>query len=178
MERWTYIRRGISKRITGWPASWSSSQRFWLLIMRSRVRFPALPWRFFPIGENPHGDHGLGSQYNLGLRPHIRPVTRYRRSPRWRGLITFGSIKVRLCQHISLWNALYCDCWFDTKKYWLWVSSVSTVTRNRLDDQEIQVLRGKSFPSASTQDTPISYAYRAKQFIHFLIPSTLTMRGA
>jgi hypothetical protein len=56
---------------------------------------------FSLIGEDPHGDHGLGSQYNLGLRPPIRPVTRYRRSPRWRELITFGSLKVRLCQHIS-----------------------------------------------------------------------------
>jgi len=29
-----------------WPASWSSGQRLWLLIMRSRVRFPVLPWEF------------------------------------------------------------------------------------------------------------------------------------
>ena len=29
-----------------WPASWSSGQSLWLLIMRSRVRFPALPWEF------------------------------------------------------------------------------------------------------------------------------------
>jgi hypothetical protein len=28
------------------PASWSSGQSFWLLIMRSRVRFPVLPWGF------------------------------------------------------------------------------------------------------------------------------------
>ena len=28
------------------PASWSSGQSFWLLITRSRVRFPALPWEF------------------------------------------------------------------------------------------------------------------------------------
>jgi hypothetical protein len=30
------------------PALWSSGQRFGLLIMRSRVRFLALPWEFFP----------------------------------------------------------------------------------------------------------------------------------
>jgi hypothetical protein len=30
------------------PASWSSGQCFWLLIMRYQVRFPALPWVFFP----------------------------------------------------------------------------------------------------------------------------------
>ena len=27
--------------------------------MRSRVRFPALTWEFFLVGEDPHGDHGL-----------------------------------------------------------------------------------------------------------------------
>ena len=42
------------------PAS-SSGQGFWLLIMRSQVRLPALPWEFFLVGEDPHGDHGLGS---------------------------------------------------------------------------------------------------------------------
>jgi hypothetical protein len=42
-------------------ASWSSGQSFWLLIMRFRVRFPVLPWGFFLEGEDPHGDHGLGS---------------------------------------------------------------------------------------------------------------------
>jgi hypothetical protein len=43
------------------PASWSSGQSFWLLIMRSRTRFPVLPWGFFLEGEDPHGDHGLSS---------------------------------------------------------------------------------------------------------------------
>ena len=28
------------------PASWSSGRSIWLLITRSRVRFPALPWEF------------------------------------------------------------------------------------------------------------------------------------
>jgi hypothetical protein len=41
--------------------SWSSGQSFWLLIVRSRVRFPALPWGFFLEGEDSHGDHSLGS---------------------------------------------------------------------------------------------------------------------
>ena len=31
-----------------------------LVVMRSRVRFPALPWEFFPEGEDSRGDHGLG----------------------------------------------------------------------------------------------------------------------
>ena len=36
-----------------WPASWSSGQSPWLLIMRSRVRFPALPWEFSLKGKIP-----------------------------------------------------------------------------------------------------------------------------
>ena len=30
--------------------------------MSSRVRFPALPWEFFLVGEDPQGEHGLGSK--------------------------------------------------------------------------------------------------------------------
>ena len=41
------------------PASWSGGQSFWLIIMRSRVRFPALPWEFFLVGEDRHGNYGL-----------------------------------------------------------------------------------------------------------------------
>jgi hypothetical protein len=37
--------------------------------MRSRVRFPVLPWGFFLEGEYSHGDHGLGNLVELGLRP-------------------------------------------------------------------------------------------------------------
>jgi hypothetical protein len=49
--------------------------------MRSRVRFPVLPWGFFLEGEDSHGDHGLGSLVELTLRPllvlqiHISPST-------------------------------------------------------------------------------------------------------
>ena len=43
------------------PASWSSGQSFRLLITRSRVRFPSLPWGFSLWGEDPRDDHGLGS---------------------------------------------------------------------------------------------------------------------
>ena len=43
-----------------WTASWSSGQGLWLLIMRSRVRFPVLPWEFFLAEKDSHGDHGLG----------------------------------------------------------------------------------------------------------------------
>ena len=35
------------------PASWSSGQSLWLLIMRSRFRFPALPWEFSLKGKIP-----------------------------------------------------------------------------------------------------------------------------
>jgi hypothetical protein len=64
-----------------WPASWSSGQSFWLLIMRSRFRFPVLPWEFFLEGENPLGNHGLGNLAEFSLRPllvlhiHISPST-------------------------------------------------------------------------------------------------------
>ena len=37
------------------PASWSSGQSSCLLIMRSRVRFPALPWKFSLKGRIPAG---------------------------------------------------------------------------------------------------------------------------
>src|SRR5215510_252688 len=49
--------------------------------MRSRVRFSVLPLGFFLEGEDSHGDHGLGSLVNLGLRLllvfliHISPST-------------------------------------------------------------------------------------------------------
>jgi hypothetical protein len=46
------------------PASWSRGQSFWLLIRRSRV----LLWGFFFEGEDTHGDPGLGSLVELGLR--------------------------------------------------------------------------------------------------------------
>jgi hypothetical protein len=55
--------------------------RVCLLIMKSRVRFPALPWGFFLEGEYSHGDHGLGSLVELRLRPllvlhiHVSPST-------------------------------------------------------------------------------------------------------
>jgi hypothetical protein len=47
--------------LSTWPASWSNGQSFWLLIMRSRVRVPVLPWWFLLEEEDLHGDHGLGS---------------------------------------------------------------------------------------------------------------------
>jgi hypothetical protein len=50
------------------PALWSSGQSFWLLIMRSRVQFPVLPWGFFLEGEDYHGDHGLGSLVELRFK--------------------------------------------------------------------------------------------------------------
>jgi hypothetical protein len=43
------------------PASWLGGQNFLVLTMRSRVRFPVLPWEFYLAGEDPHSDHGLGS---------------------------------------------------------------------------------------------------------------------
>jgi hypothetical protein len=42
------------------------------MIMRSRVRFPVLPWKYLLEGEDSHGDHGLGS---LDLRFKAPPGT-------------------------------------------------------------------------------------------------------
>jgi hypothetical protein len=42
--------------------------RVWLLIMRSRVRFQALPWEFFLEGKDSLGDHGLGSLEELRFK--------------------------------------------------------------------------------------------------------------
>jgi hypothetical protein len=50
------------------PALWSSGQSYWLLIMRSRVQFPVLPWGFFLEGEDSHGDHGLDSLVELRFK--------------------------------------------------------------------------------------------------------------
>jgi hypothetical protein len=52
-------------------------QSFWLLIMRSWARFPVLPWGFFLEGEDPHGDHGLGSLVELRFKApscHFIPI--------------------------------------------------------------------------------------------------------
>jgi hypothetical protein len=63
------------------PATWSIGQSFWLMIMRSRVRFPVLAWGFSLEGEDSHGDHGLGSLVELRLRSvlvlliHVSPTT-------------------------------------------------------------------------------------------------------
>ena len=50
-----YIKKKRIRNITieSWPASWSSGQSLCLLIMRSRVRFPALPWEFSLKGRIP-----------------------------------------------------------------------------------------------------------------------------
>jgi hypothetical protein len=69
---WNVLWRSIKitvKTFLHWPASWLCGQNFWLLAMRSRVRFPVLPWKFSFTGEDPHSDHGLGGLQNLGLRP-------------------------------------------------------------------------------------------------------------
>jgi hypothetical protein len=36
--------------------------------MRSRVRFPILPWGFFLEGEDSHGDHGMGNLVELRFK--------------------------------------------------------------------------------------------------------------
>jgi hypothetical protein len=61
------------------PISWSSGQSFWLLIMRSRVRFPVLPWGLFLEGEDPLGDHVLGSLVEFRFK--APPGTSYSYTP-------------------------------------------------------------------------------------------------
>ena len=64
-----------------WPASWSSGQSIWLLIMRYRVRFPTLPWEFSLKGRIPAvtmiwvGWENLGLRALLALHPPISPLT-------------------------------------------------------------------------------------------------------
>jgi hypothetical protein len=55
------------KHLVG-PASWSSGQSFWLLIIKSRVRFPVLTWGFFLGGEDSHADYGHGSLVELRFK--------------------------------------------------------------------------------------------------------------
>jgi hypothetical protein len=63
------------------PSSWSSGQSLWLLIMRSQVRFPGVPWEFSLKGRIPAVTMLWVSWYNLGLRallalhPSISPLT-------------------------------------------------------------------------------------------------------
>jgi hypothetical protein len=39
--------------------------------MRSRVRFPVVPWGFILEGEDPRGDHGLGSLVEFGFKATV-----------------------------------------------------------------------------------------------------------
>jgi hypothetical protein len=43
--------------------------------MRSRVRFPVLPWEFFLEGEDSYGENGLGSLVELRFK--ASPGTSY-----------------------------------------------------------------------------------------------------
>ena len=60
----------------GRPASWSSGQSLWLLIMRSRVRFPARPWEFSLEGRIPAVTMvWVVLRALLALHPPIWPLT-------------------------------------------------------------------------------------------------------
>ena len=57
---------------TAGPASWSSVQGLRLLIMRSRVRFPVLPWGFFLAGKIPVATMvWVVSRFSLKAPPYI-----------------------------------------------------------------------------------------------------------
>jgi hypothetical protein len=77
----------ITVYLCNWPASWSSGQSFWLLILRLRVRFSALPWEFSlkeKEGEDSHGDHGLGRlvefRFKVPLGTTSSPITSHTQS--------------------------------------------------------------------------------------------------
>ena len=75
------------------PASWSSGLSFWLLITRSRVRFPALPWGFSLWGRIPVVTMvWVVSRSRLKVetsstrsKTSINSDWTHKRSPRWRG---------------------------------------------------------------------------------------------
>jgi hypothetical protein len=89
--------------IRRWPASWSSGQSVWLLIMKFRVRFPTLPWGFSLQEEDSYSDHGLGSLVELRFKvpswsfifiyhhpPHRDNVTAPHGLPNLRSRLHFG----------------------------------------------------------------------------------------
>ena len=86
MIAWWLLSVGLIMRRTGcsrrqrssdllqraWPASWSSGQGLCLLIMRSRVRFPVLPWEFLLAGKIPVVTMvWVVSRFRLKARPGI-----------------------------------------------------------------------------------------------------------
>ena len=50
------------------PASWSSGQSLWLLIMSFWVRFPGSTVGIFPEGKDSRGDHGLGKLVEIRFK--------------------------------------------------------------------------------------------------------------
>jgi hypothetical protein len=62
-------------------ASWSSGRSFWLLIMRSRVRFPVVHWGFFLEGEDSHGELGLRSSVEFRFKAPLGTSYSYTVSP-------------------------------------------------------------------------------------------------
>jgi hypothetical protein len=70
-----FLYKSLLKHLQFWPASWSSGQRFLLLIMRSRVRLPVMSFWFFLEVEYPHSGHGLGSLVELRFK--VPPGTSY-----------------------------------------------------------------------------------------------------
>jgi hypothetical protein len=54
--------------------------------MRSRVRFPVLPWGFFLEVEDHHGDHGLGSLVELRFKAPLDTSCSCYHPPHWDNL--------------------------------------------------------------------------------------------
>jgi hypothetical protein len=71
------------------PPLWSSGQSFCLLIMRSRVWFPVLPWEIFLEGEDFYGDHGLCSlvEFRFKAPPGTSYITIHLIGTKWLSLM-------------------------------------------------------------------------------------------
>jgi hypothetical protein len=56
--------------------------------MRSRVRYPVLPWGFLLEGEDSHGDYGLGSLVELRFKAPAGTSYSYYHHPPHRDNVT------------------------------------------------------------------------------------------
>jgi hypothetical protein len=99
--------------ISVWPALWLGGQSFWLLAIRSRVRFLVLLWEFSLAAEDPHSDHGLGSLETLGVRPLLVLHAHTYHHSHYRDNLTApcGSSNLRSGHNQEGGHEVYMDMW-------------------------------------------------------------------
>jgi hypothetical protein len=125
--------------------------------MRSRVRFPVLPWEFFLEGGDSLGDHGLGSLVELRLRPllvlhiHISPST----SSGQRNCASWASQPQK---SITLRPQPGGETTKSVRDMWLWIKNVSKVT-DLLQHCALKVEKVDDV-SGFRRDTPSSESHR------------------